>query len=141
MGVILLHMSDTSDNTEKTPPSFPPPRPAVFGGQQAMKAKRRVSTASSLRRALISAASEVGGDEGLQGYLKFLATGSASDRAAFVSLLGKLLPRAVAVQAEISTGVQVVLRWLQESRGVDATPPGGVVIDQPVENIDESDDV
>ena len=103
-----------------------------------------MGSAKTLRKALIAAANEVGGDEGLKGYLKFLASSdSASDRAAFVSLLGKLLPRAVAVQAEVSHGVQVVLPWLEQSRSVDAiaTPPGGVVIDQPVENIDETEDV
>jgi len=101
-----------------------------------------MGSARTLRRALMSAADEVGGEEGLKGYLKFLASSeSASDRAAFVSLLSKLLPRAVAVQAELNSGVSVVLPWLQEQRGVDATPPAdGVVIDQqPTENIDEND--
>ena len=91
----------------------------------------------------MSAADEVGGDEGLKGYLKFLASSDqASDRAAFVGLLSKLLPRAVAVQAELNHGVNVVLPWLQEQRGVDATPAGpadGVVIDQPTENTDENE--
>ena len=101
-----------------------------------------MGSAKTLRRALISAAEDAGGEEGLKGYLKYLASSdSPSDRNAFCSLLGKLLPRAVAVQAEVSHGVNVVLPWLQETRGVDATPAGGVVIDQPVENIDESDDV
>ena len=138
------HMSNTSDNTEKTPPSFPPPRPAVFGGQQAMQTKNRMGSAKTLRKALMSAADELGGEEGLKGYLKFLASSdSASDRAAFVSLLGKLLPRAVAVQAEVSHGVTIQLPWLDQSRSVDAiaTPSGGLVIDQPVENINETEDV
>ncbi len=89
----------------------------------------------------MSAADEVGGDEGIKGYLKFLASSDqASDRAAFVGLLSKLLPRAVAVQAEISSGVSVVLPWLEQSRGVDATPGDGVVIDQPTETINENED-
>ena len=137
-------MSNTSDNTEKTPASFPPPRPAVLGGQQGMQVRDRMGSAKTLRKALMAAADEVGGQEGLKGYLKFLASSeSASDRAAFVSLLSKLLPRAVAVQAELNTGVSVVLPWLQESRAVDAiaTPPGGVVIDQRTESIDKNEDV
>jgi hypothetical protein len=89
----------------------------------------------------MAAADEVGGQDGLKGYLKFLASSDqASDRAAFVSLLSKLLPRAVAVaQADVSTGVQIVLPWLDQSRDVDATPADGVVIDQPTENIDENE--
>lgn len=120
----------------------PPPRPAALNNAPPVleKVKQRMGSARTLRRALMSAADEVGGDEGLKGYLKFLASSDqASDRAAFVSLLSKLLPRAVAVQAEVSTGVNVVLPWLQEQRGVDATPPDGVVIDQPTENIDENE--
>ena len=89
----------------------------------------------------MAAADEVGGQDGLKGYLKFLASSDqASDRAAFVGLLSKLLPRAVAVaQADVSTGVQIVLPWLDQSRDVDATPGDGVVIDQPTENIDENE--
>ena len=107
-----------------------------------MQTKNRMGSAKTLRKALIEAADELGGEQGLKGYLKWLATSdSASDRAAFVSLLSKLLPRALAVQAEVNSSVQVVLPWLDQSRSVDATPPGGVVIDQPVENIDETEDV
>ena len=137
-------MSNTSAKTEKSPPSFPPPRPAVFGGQQSMQTKNRMGSAKTLRKALIEAADELGGEQGLKGYLKWLATSdSASDRAAFVSLLSKLLPRALAVQAEVNSSVQVVLPWLDQSRSVDATPPAdGVVIDQQTtENIDKNDDV
>lgn len=136
-------MSNTSAKRGESHGS-PPPRPAVLDNAPPAleKVRQRMGSARTLRRALMSAAEEVGGDEGLKGYLKFLASSDqASDRAAFVSLLSKLLPRAVAVQAEVSTGVNVVLPWLQEQRGVDATPAGGVVIDQPIENIDENEDV
>jgi len=136
-------MSNTSEN-DGGRDSPPPPRPAVFDSKpvQLEQTRQRMGSAKTLRKALMSAADEVGGEEGLKGYLKFLASSdSASDRAAFVSLLSKLLPRAVAVQAEVSTGVNVVLPWLREQRGVDATPPAdGVVIDQQTtENIDEND--
>ena len=59
-----------------------------------------------------------------------------------MSLLGKLLPRAIAVaHADASHAVNVVLPWLESSRGVDATSAaGGVVIDQP-ETIEENDTV
>lgn len=141
---IMLLMSNTSAKREKSQPSFPPPRPAVFGAKPPAheKATQRLSAGRSLRKAVLDAATACGGDEGLKGYLKFLASSdSASDRAAFASLLGKLLPRAVAVQAEVTTGVQVVLPWLDQSRDVDATPGDGVVIDQPTENIEENENV
>ncbi len=136
-------MNNTSEKRgeEHSPP---PPRPAALNNAPPglEKVKHRMGSARTLRRALMSAADEVGGDEGIKGYLKFLASSDqASDRAAFVGLLSKLLPRAVAVQAEVSgTGVNVVLPWLQEQRGVDATPADGVVIDQPTETINENED-
>jgi hypothetical protein len=141
----MLLMSNTSAKRgEEHGP--PPPRPTALNNAPPglEKVRQRMGSAKTLRKALMSAADELGGDEGLKGYLKFLASSdSASDRAAFVSLLGKLLPRAVAVQADVNSSVQVVLPWLEQSRSVDAiaTPSGGVVIDQPVENIDETEDV
>lgn len=139
-------MSNTNEKSGNGHPFSPaPPRPAVFDSKpvQLEQTRQRMGSAKTLRKALIAAANEVGGEEGLKGYLKWLATSdSASDRAAFVSLLSKLLPRALAVQAEVNSSVQVVLPWLDQSRDVDATPPGGVVIDQQrIENIDENDDV
>ena len=138
-------MSDnTSEKIGNEGASFPPTRPTVFDSKpvQSVQTQNRMGSAKTLRKALIAAADEVGGDEGLKGYLKFLATGSASDRASFVSLLGKLLPRAIAVaHADASHAVNVVLPWLESSRGVDATSAaGGVVIDQP-ETIEENDTV
>tara|TARA_R110000803_G_scaffold7654_3_gene24646 strand:- start:3492 stop:3944 length:453 start_codon:yes stop_codon:yes gene_type:complete len=144
--VDMSYTSEKAGNAHPFPPG--PPRPAVFDRKpvQSVQTQNRMGSAKTLRKALMSAADQVGGEEGLTGYLKFLASSdSASDRTSFVSLLGKLLPRAHAVAiADQSHAVQVVLPWLQESRAVDkiATPsaPGGVVIDQQsVENIDESD--
>ena len=125
-----------------------PPRPAVFDSKpvQSVQTQNRMGSAKTLRKALMSAADQVGGEEGLTVYIKWLATSdSASDRASFVSLLGKLLPRAHAVAiADQSHAVQVVLPWLEESRAVDkiATPPSaGLVIDQTTEIIDKNGDV
>ena len=143
----MLLMSNTSEKLGNEGSSFPrpPSRPTVFDSKpvQLEQTRQRMGSAKTLRKALLSAADEVGGDEGLKGYLKFLASSDqASDRAAFVSLLSKLLPRAIAVaHADASHAVNVVLPWLEQSRGVDATPAGGVVIDQPIETIEENDDV
>ena len=145
-------MSNTSAKTEKSPPSFPPARPAVFGLKPPAyeKATQRLSAGRSLRKAVLEAASALGNggndgvsfDDGIRNYLIHLGgSTSASDRSAFVNLLSRILPKNVELSGDVTTGVQVVLPWLEQSRDVDATPPGGVVIDQPVENIDENDDV
>ena len=62
---------------------------------------------------------------------------------AFIGLLSRILPKNVEMSGEVTTGVTIQLPWLEQSRAVDAiaTPAGGVVIDQPVENIDENGDV
>lgn len=135
-------MSNTSAKTEKRPPSFPPPRPAVFGAKPPAheKATQRLSAGRSLRKAVLDAATACGGDDGLAGYLRFIASSdSASDRSAFIGLLSRILPKNVEVAGEVTTGITIQLPWLQEQRGVDATPGDGVVIDQPVENIDENE--
>ena len=137
-------MSNTSVKTEKRSPSFPPPRPAVFGAKPPAheKATQRLSAGRSLRKAVLDAATACGGDQGLAGYLQFIASSdSASDRSAFIGLLSRILPKNVEVGGELTTGITIQLPWLQEQRGVDATPPAdGVVIDQqPTENIDEND--
>ena len=132
-GYSWLMSDNTSEKIGNEGASFPPTRPTVFDSKpvQSVQTQNRMGSAKTLRKALIAAADEVGGDEGLKGYLKFLATGSA-----------KLLPRAIAVaHADASHAVNVVLPWLESSRGVDATSAaGGVVIDQP-ETIEENDTV
>jgi len=85
-----------------------------------------------------------GGDTGIRDYLIHLGgSTSASDRSAFIGLLSRILPKNVEMSGEVTTGVTIQLPWLEQSRAVDAiaTPAGGVVIDQPVENIDENGDV
>jgi hypothetical protein len=140
-------MSNTSAKTEKSRPPFPPARPAVFGSAPPAyeKAKQRLSAGRSLRNAVLEAATACGGDAGLAGYLRFIASSdSASDRSAFIGLLSRILPKNVELSGEVTTGVTIQLPWLQESRSVDkiaTPPPGGVVIDQPVENINENEDV
>ena len=136
-------MSNTSDDFGGRH-GPPPPRPAVFGAKPPAheQATQRLSAGRSLRKAVLEAATACGGDDGLPGYLRFIASSdSASDRSAFIGLLSRILPKNVEVGGEVTTGITIQLPWLQEQRGVDATPPDdGVVIDQqPTENIDEND--
>ncbi len=140
-------MSNTSAKTEKSPPSFPPSRPDVFGAKPPAyeKATQRLSAGRSLRKAVLEAASALGGggDTGIRDYLIHLGgSTSASDRSAFIGLLSRILPKNVEMSGEVTTGVTIQLPWLQKTRGVDATPSaaGGLVIDQQtVETIREED--
>lgn len=62
-------------------------------------------TTTQLKEAILQAATEAGGDEGLVGYLKFLAADSPS---AFSSLLGKVLP--MQISGEGGGAVQFIIR-------------------------------
>ena len=157
MTTYYVDMSNTSaknGNGHPFPPgpgpgAGPPPRPAQFGAKPPAheKATQRLSAGRSLRNAVLEAASACGGDAGLAGYLRFIASSdSASDRSAFIGLLSRILPKNVELSGEVTTGVTIKLPWLEQSRsvdaiGVDATPPGGVVIDQPTEIINKNGDV
>lgn len=138
-------MSNTSAKTEKSRPSFPPARPAVFGSKPPAyeKATQRLSAGRSLRKSVLEAASALGGggDTGIRDYLIHLGgSTSASDRSAFIGLLSRILPKNVEMSGEVTTGITIQLPWLEESRSVDAiaTPPGGLVIDQ---SVDETEGV
>ena len=61
---------------------------------------------TNLRDAVLEAFDTVGGPA----YLVQLAQGTQSDRAAFVSLVSKVLP--TQVQAQVEGGVQIQLSWL-----------------------------
>ncbi len=61
---------------------------------------------TNLRDAVLEAFDTVGGPA----YLVELAKGTQSDRAAFVSLVSKVLP--TQVQAQVEGGVQIQLSWL-----------------------------
>ena len=145
-------MSNTSAKTEnghpfspgQGPGAAPPPRPDVFGAKPPAyeKATQRLSAGRSLRKSVLEAASALGGggETGIRDYLIHLGgSDSASDRSAFIGLLSRILPKNVEMSGEVTTGVTIQLPWLQESRSVDAiaTPPGGLVIDQTTETIDE----
>jgi hypothetical protein len=69
---------------------------------------------TNLRDAVLEAFDQVGGAQ----YLAKLAQGSSSDRAAFVSLVSKVLP--TQINADVSGGIQVQLSWLG-SRNIGAT--------------------
>ena len=62
---ILWLMSNTSEKLGNDPPSFPPARPTVFDSKpvQLEQTRQRMGSAKTLRKALIAAADEVGGDE------------------------------------------------------------------------------
>ena len=61
---------------------------------------------TNLRDAVIEAFDQVGGAQ----YLARLAQGTSSDRAAFVSLVAKVLP--TQINAQVEGGVQIQLSWL-----------------------------
>jgi hypothetical protein len=69
---------------------------------------------TTIRDAVMQAFSEVGGPA----YLVKLAKGTQSDRAAFTSLLNKVLP--TQVNANVEGGVQIQLSWLG-SRSIGTT--------------------
>jgi hypothetical protein len=69
---------------------------------------------TNLREAVLEAFDQVGGAQ----YLAKLAAGSSSDRAAFVSLVSKVLP--TQINANVEGGIQVQLSWLG-SRNIGAT--------------------
>lgn len=61
---------------------------------------------TNLRDAVLEAFDQVGGAQ----YLARLAEGTSSDRAAFVSLVSKVLP--TQINAQVEGGVQIQLSWL-----------------------------
>lgn len=61
---------------------------------------------ATIREAVMTAFEQVGGPE----YLVRLANGTQSDRAAFTSLLNKVLP--TQINANVEGGIQVQLSWL-----------------------------
>jgi len=69
---------------------------------------------TNLREAVLEAFDTVGGAQ----YLVKLAQGSQSDRAAFVSLVSKVLP--TQINANVEGGIQVQLSWLG-SRNIGTT--------------------
>jgi len=77
---------------------------------------------TNLRDAVIEAFDAVGGAE----YLAGLAKGTQSDRAAFVSLVSKVLP--TQINANVEGGIQVQLSWLgNRNIGAIAAQPAEVV--------------
>jgi hypothetical protein len=62
-------------------------------------------TTRHLKEAILRAAEEVGGEEGLTGYLKMLAV---QNTAAFASLLGKVLPTQLAADEDSGLGLRMV---------------------------------
>ncbi len=76
----------------------------------------------TIRDAVMEAFKQVGGPA----YLVKLAEGTQSDRAAFTSLLNKVLP--TQINANVEGGIQVQLSWLgQRQIGTTQTQPAEVV--------------
>lgn len=81
---------------------------AVGSGQPGPGRPKGVANKATrtIRDAVMQAFDEVGGPE----YLVRLANGTQSDRAAFTSLLNKVLP--TQINANVEGGIQVQLSWL-----------------------------
>lgn len=71
-------------------------------------------TTTLLKDAILQAAGEAGGPEGLVGYLKFVA---ADNPAAFTSLLGKVLPLQVNHGDTDGNKLTVVIQRFSENQG------------------------
>jgi len=77
---------------------------------------------TSIRDAVMTAFNQVGGAQ----YLVKLANGTQSDRAAFTSLLNKVLP--TQINANVEGGIQVQLSWLgSRSIGTTTAQPAEVI--------------
>ena len=77
---------------------------------------------TNLRDAVLEAFDQVGGAQ----YLARLAEGTSSDRAAFVSLVSKVLP--TQINAQVEGGVQIQLSWLGSRQiGTTVAQPADVV--------------
>ena len=86
-------------------------QPVPTGAGRPVGVKNKLT---NLRDAVLEAFDTVGGAE----YLAKLAQGTSSDRAAFVSLVSKVLP--TQVNANVEGGVQIQLSWLG-SRSIGTT--------------------
>ena len=84
----------------------PPCSPGWTGAPGPGRPKGVRNKLTNLRDAVLEAFDTVGGPA----YLVQLAQGTQSDRAAFVSLVSKVLP--TQVQAQVEGGVQIQLSWL-----------------------------
>ena len=96
-----LESTDGKNNAEKTPI-------VVGSGQPGPGRPKGVANKATktIRDAVMQAFDEVGG----AAYLVELARGTQSDRAAFTSLLNKVLP--TQINANVEGGIQVQLSWL-----------------------------
>jgi hypothetical protein len=65
----------------------------------------------ALREAILRAGEEVGGKEGLVGYLKMLARDNSS---AYAGLLAKILPHQLASEDESNGGIRAEIRFVRE---------------------------
>lgn len=107
----------TPEPTEKRPQNGEK-RPAVGNGgvrTPSGRPKGVRNKLTNLRDAVIEAFDRVGGAD----YLVRLAEGTQSDRAAFVSLMNKVLP--TQVQANVDGGIKLELSWLS-ARSIGTNP-------------------
>lgn len=109
--------ANDSQSTEKRPQNGEK-RPAVGNGgvrTPSGRPKGVRNKLTNLRDAVIEAFGRVGGAD----YLVRLAEGTQSDRAAFVSLMNKVLP--TQVQANVDGGIKLELSWLS-ARSIGTNP-------------------
>jgi hypothetical protein len=97
-------------------------------------------TTRVLKEAIIRAAEEVGGEEGLTGYLKMLAV---QNTAAFASLLSKVLPTQLAADEESGgLGVRMVFErhivWPDGRREIEGVTPKSLPAPHVLPSSDES---
>lgn len=91
----------SSEKPRAVSPRSGAPVPVPTGRKEGVK-----NRLTNLRDAVLEAFDQVGGAQ----YLARLAEGTSSDRAAFVSLVSKVLP--TQINAQVEGGVQIQLSWL-----------------------------
>ena len=107
----------SSEKPRAVSPRSGAPVPVPTGRKEGVK-----NRLTNLRDAVLEAFDQVGGAQ----YLARLAEGTSSDRAAFVSLVSKVLP--TQVNAQVEGGVQIQLSWLgSRSIGTTVAQPADVV--------------
>jgi hypothetical protein len=105
--VLRAAVSDSTEPVKKPGKSLLGAAAAAAGGTPGPGRPKGVrNKLTNLRDAVLEAFDTVGGPA----YLVQLAQGTQSDRAAFVSLVSKVLP--TQVNAQVEGGVQIQLSWL-----------------------------
>lgn len=105
---VFNNAEDATGVAVKSPENREKPRPAGNGGTPVPSGRPRGvrNKLTNLRDAVIEAFDKVGGVD----YLVKLANGTQSDRAAFTSLMNKVLP--TQINQQVDGGIRLELTWL-----------------------------